>query len=119
MAVRVTVCPKLEVGGLTARLVAGVSAARAQPRPALGPIKLTLSPAAEPVPALRYLLLPELSEQTPGNAAQVYYRAFSPEWWGNVRKREVNTMEGLKTGFAGADVMTVRFQSRSERPRLR
>jgi len=53
------------------------------------PIPLTLAPAAAPVPALKYLLLPELSEQTPGNAVQLYYRAFSPEWWTNVRKREV------------------------------
>jgi len=53
------------------------------------PIVLTVAPAAAPVPALKYPLLPELSEQTPGNAVQLYYRAFSPEWWTNVRKREV------------------------------
>jgi hypothetical protein len=53
------------------------------------PIKLTLSPAAEPVPALKYPLLPELSEKTPGNAALLYYRAFSPEWWTNVRQRPI------------------------------
>ncbi len=41
------------------------------------------------MPALKYPLLPELSEQTPGNAVQLYYRAFSPEWWTNVRKREI------------------------------
>jgi hypothetical protein len=52
-------------------------------------IKLTLLPAAAPVPALKYQLIPELGDKTPGNAAQLYYRAFSPEWWTNVRKREV------------------------------
>jgi hypothetical protein len=62
------------------------AAAPAQPP---GPIKLELTPAAAPVPALKYLLLPELSEQTPGNAALLYYRAFSPEWWTGVRQRGV------------------------------
>jgi hypothetical protein len=50
------------------------------------PIKLTLSPTAAPSPALKYKLLPELMDQTPGNAALEYYRAFSPEWWGNIRQ---------------------------------
>ncbi len=50
------------------------------------PTKLSLSPAAEPSPALKYLLLPELSDQTPGNAALEYYRALSPEWWTSLRQ---------------------------------
>jgi hypothetical protein len=53
-----------------------------------GPVKLTLSPVAAPSPALKYLLLPELMDQTPGNAALEYYRAFSPEWWGNIRQQK-------------------------------
>jgi hypothetical protein len=44
------------------------------------PIKLTLRPMAAPTPALKYQLLPELADQTPGNAVLLYYRAFSPEW---------------------------------------
>lgn len=52
------------------------------------PTRLTLSPAPAPAPALKYLLLPELKDQTPGNAALEYYRAFSPEWWGMVRRPE-------------------------------
>jgi hypothetical protein len=33
------------------------------------------------------VLLPELSDQTPGNAALEYYRAFSPDWgWSNIRQ---------------------------------
>jgi hypothetical protein len=32
------------------------------------------------------VLLPELDDQTPGNAAREYYRAFSPEWWGSIRQ---------------------------------
>ncbi|HZL87488.1 MAG TPA: hypothetical protein VFB96_03850 [Pirellulaceae bacterium] len=38
-------------------------------------VKLSLSPAAEPMPALKYELLPPLSQRTPGNAAPYYYRA--------------------------------------------
>jgi hypothetical protein len=66
--------------------MAGAASAAAQ---APEPIKLTLAPAAAPDPALKYVLLPELADQTPGNAVQLYYRAFSPEWWTNVRNREV------------------------------
>ncbi len=40
------------------------------------PIGLTISPAAAPVPALRYMLLPELSEMNPGNPVQGYLRCF-------------------------------------------
>lgn len=38
-------------------------------------IQLTLTPAAEPVPALKYTLLPGSAERTPGNGATNYYRA--------------------------------------------
>jgi hypothetical protein len=51
----------------------------AQPEP-LKPIELTLHPAAAPTPALKYRLVPELRDLTPGNALVLYYRAFSPEW---------------------------------------
>jgi hypothetical protein len=48
--------------------------------------QLTVSPAAAPVPALKYRLLPELRETTPGNAVLLYYRAFSPDWWRNIQR---------------------------------
>jgi hypothetical protein len=70
---------------LAVLLVVAATAGAQQP----APIKLTLPPAAAPEPALKYQLLPELSEKTPGNAAQLYYRAFSPDWWGGVRQRSV------------------------------
>jgi len=38
-------------------------------------MELSVEPAAEPRPALKYHLLPWTSERTPGNAAQFYYRA--------------------------------------------
>jgi hypothetical protein len=69
-------------------VVLAAGAAPAQPVPP-EPIKLALPPAAAPVPALKYVLLPELSEQTPGNAAFLYYRAFSPEWWGTLHQRDI------------------------------
>jgi hypothetical protein len=39
------------------------------------PVRLTLRPAAAPQPVLRYRLLPELRETTPGNAVEVYKQA--------------------------------------------
>jgi hypothetical protein len=50
----------------------------AAPAPAQGPgepIRLTLHPMAATPPALRYRLLPEMIEQTPGNAAELYKKA--------------------------------------------
>jgi hypothetical protein len=41
------------------------------------PIRITLHPAAAPSPALRYHLLPELFEMTPGNAAERYKQAIA------------------------------------------
>jgi hypothetical protein len=43
--------------------------------------RLKLQPAGEPSPALKYQLLPDVPDQSPGNAALLYYRAFSPEWY--------------------------------------
>lgn len=48
----------------------------AQPDPTLVK-KFTVTPAAEPRPALKYTLLPTLREKTPGNAALAYPRAFT------------------------------------------
>ncbi len=39
-------------------------------------IRLTVSPAPAPKPALRYLLLPELMEMNPGNPIQSYMKCF-------------------------------------------
>ena len=64
-------------------VVAGPVAAK---EPEIPVRKLTITPAAAPVPALRYELLPELRDTTPGNAALLYYRAFSPEWWGTYQR---------------------------------
>ncbi|MHC4402865.1 MAG: hypothetical protein ACYTG0_24655 [Planctomycetota bacterium] len=39
-------------------------------------VELTLTPAAEPRPALKHRLLPPLLDRTPGNAAPLYAKAF-------------------------------------------
>src|SRR5688500_8032600 len=68
------------IRSVTTLLVLLGSATAAVAQPPVKPTQLTLRPAAAPVPALRYRLLPEVREQSPGNAAQLYYRAYSPEW---------------------------------------
>jgi hypothetical protein len=49
-------------------------AAAAEPTPTETLIKLTLSPQAAPMPALRHLLLPELGERQPGNQVPAFYK---------------------------------------------
>lgn len=44
------------------------------------PIKLTLHPAAEPSPALKYRLLPTAAEQVSGNAAVPYGKVTAEQW---------------------------------------
>ncbi len=39
-------------------------------------IELTVQPRAEPKPALRYLLLPELKEMSPGNPIPNYLKGY-------------------------------------------
>jgi hypothetical protein len=59
-------------------------------KPALETIRLTLRPAAAPVPALKYPLLPEARDLHTGNAVFLYYRAFSPEWTTVFQRPEVS-----------------------------
>jgi hypothetical protein len=58
-------------------LVAAVLAALAPESRAAEPaVRLSVSPAAAPTPALKYLLLPEVRELKPGNPVQWYARCF-------------------------------------------
>jgi hypothetical protein len=93
---------------LTALLALG-GAADAQPLP---PVRLTLAPMAEPTPALKYPLLPELRERTSGNALLRYYRAFSPEW--QYHRRDHKVMEQI----AAANAKPLRDLDRAEVERL-
>src|SRR5262245_676426 len=52
-------------------------------------IRLHVSPNPPPLPALRLSLLPEIADLKPGNAAFLYYRSFSPEWWGAMQRQPV------------------------------
>lgn len=81
---------KLGWCGLLLLVAATPAAAQSPPEP----IRLTVRPATAPVPALKYRLLPVLSDETPGNAALTYLRAQSPEWWRNLF-REPNFSDKL------------------------
>ena len=56
--------------------------------------QMTLSPAGESEPALRWRLLPELRDTSPGNAVILYYRCFSPEWL-TAQRRDPSAVEAL------------------------
>jgi len=60
--------------GLVVAVLASTAPARAQDAEHPS-VAMVLRPAAEPVPALKYRLLPERSTQIPGNAAIFYHRA--------------------------------------------
>ena len=62
-------------------LIACAGRAAAQDTPVT---RMTVRPAAAPVPALRYKLLPEPRDLTPGNAVMLYYRASLPDFVGAV-----------------------------------
>jgi hypothetical protein len=62
------------------------TAATAQP-PAPPPTEITLRPAGEPVPALKYRLLPDRRALVPGNAAVFYHRAL--EFSADIRGRRL------------------------------
>jgi hypothetical protein len=57
------------------------------------PVRLTVEPAAAPVPSLRYYLLPQVRDRQRGNALLRYYRAFSPEW--QVHRRDPKFRERM------------------------
>lgn len=54
-------------------------AAAAPAGPKGGPVLLDVEPAAAPVPALKYQLLPEVSELNPGNAVPAYLKCFAEQ----------------------------------------
>ncbi len=56
-------------------LVLAVGNVPAQAKKEQGPTELVLTPAKPPVPSLRFTLLPELREQSPGNGATHFQKA--------------------------------------------
>jgi hypothetical protein len=53
-------------------------------------IRLHVAANPPPVPALKIALLPEIADLKPGNAAVLYFRSYSPEWWGNLQRQPQN-----------------------------
>jgi hypothetical protein len=49
---------------------------------------IVLHAAAASVPALKYALVPDVSDLKPGTAALLYQRAHSPEWWQVLMREE-------------------------------
>jgi hypothetical protein len=66
--------------------VAWAADLRAQPPET---IRLTVHPAATPVPALTYQFFPDVVDLIPGNAAIFYERAYSPEWLSHRRMPDI------------------------------
>src|ERR1700730_14691417 len=64
-------------GGLFTAESLPAKALKPEPLDGQPPVQLVVSAAAEPVPALKYRLLPTLAEQIPGNAAIDYERVLS------------------------------------------
>ena len=60
-------------------------------------VKLTVSPAAAPRPALKYVLLPELKEMNPGNAVQDYLKCFMEQQLFFFDKEVLERREALLT----------------------
>ena len=88
-------------------IVVAVGRAAAQ-EPEIPIHKLTITPAAAPVPALRFKLLPDLRETTPGNAALIYYRAFAPDWSSHVRgNKEIRERIDAAQDRPAAEVKTM------------
>ncbi|HEV2971647.1 MAG TPA: hypothetical protein VGY55_16845 [Pirellulales bacterium] len=63
---------------LALSLVLALRCSAAEPSaPAETVVKMTVEPMAAPIPALKYQLLPEMSEMNPGNPVQGYLRSLS------------------------------------------
>jgi hypothetical protein len=113
----------LSVTTLVLGLIPCIQAARGQaPPPDLNipeTIELTVSPAPEPRPALRFQLLPAVHERTPGNAAPHYYRAIvlqknlPKEYWQEYGENSNRWLEGPPASFPKAEVANWLARQRS------
>lgn len=61
------------------------------------PVMLDVQPAAAPVPALKYQLLPEVAEMNPGNAVPAYLKCFAEQQNFFFRKEATEERERLLT----------------------
>src|SRR6188474_1958599 len=85
--------------------------------PAGDPVRLTVSPAAAPTPALKYTLLPEVRELSAGNPVQWYARCFAEqrnlffnrgvvEERARYRSEPLSTLAARKLGNYGGSALT-------------
>lgn len=72
-------------------------------------IRMTVTPAAEPVPALKYRLMPRDVDLKAGNAATFYYRAFMemPRTMEGLRKKYNDDEELSKWESTGPDALPI------------
>ena len=88
-------CPWIVIALVTWLLVPAESLAQPVVQPMNGKlvVKSIVSPAPAAVPSLKYLLLPELRDQQPGNQVQAFYKCFMEQHAfyrdkGEIEKRE-------------------------------
>jgi hypothetical protein len=74
-----------------------IDRAEAGPEPTETVIRLAVRPAAEPRPALRYQLLPELPEMNPGNPLPTYMKCFAEQNYFWFDKQAVANREKWRT----------------------
>jgi hypothetical protein len=98
-----------------------------QPKDGKLVVKSTVSPAPAAVPALKYLLLPELRDQQPGNQVQAFYKCFMEQHAfyrdkGEIEKRErwstapLADLAGEKAliGYGGSGLRQADYAARLE-----
>jgi hypothetical protein len=78
---------------LSLLLITGTLGAPVPNLPEIPPIILPLHAAPAPQQALKYTLVPQLKDRKSGNAATLYFRAFSPEWWGTIQRDKDHWMK--------------------------
>jgi hypothetical protein len=100
----------LAIVGCMSRAGADEPANIKPPQVAIQTTELSVPPAAEPRPALKYHLLPWMSERTPGNAAQFYYRAMlsldlsNKEYWQKYHDNHDDWLSSDERKFPRQDV---------------
>jgi hypothetical protein len=105
------------------------SSAQPAPQPKDGKLVITasVSPAAVPIRALKYQLLPELRDQQPGNQVQAFYKCFMEQHTFYHDKNEVEKREKWSTaplaelanekaliGYGGAGLRQADYAARLE-----
>ena len=91
--------------------------APSSPAGEVAPVRLTLQPMTASKPVMKYLLLPEVRELTPGNPVQWYLRSFaeqrgfffqkeSVEWRAKYRSMPLAELRALKLQTYGGSALT-------------